>query len=62
MRLFMTFLTVFGILGFLMFVYLARVETKGGRFNFRNVAGPLLFTVTVVLGMTVIMFISVFTG
>ena len=58
----MTFLTVFGIIGFFMFLGLARLETKGGQFSLRNVAGPLLFTATVVIGMTVIMFISVFTG
>lgn len=62
MRLFTTLLTVFGIIGVFIFAILAKLETKGSRFTLRNVAGPLLFTVTVVIGMTVIMFISIFTG
>ena len=62
MSLFLTYLTVFGVLGLFLFVFLARLETKGGRVNFRNVAGPLLFTVMVVIGMTVIMFVSTFKG
>ncbi len=62
MRLFLTYLTVFGILGLFLFAWLARAETKGSRFTFRNVAGPLLFTVSMVLGLVVIMFVSTFTG
>lgn len=62
MRLFLTLLTVNGIFGLLMFAWLARSETKGGRFAFRNVAGPLVFSAAVVLGMVVIMFVSIFTG
>lgn len=62
MRLFLTLLTVFGIFGLMMFVWLARAETAGGRFTFRNVAGPLIFTLSVVLGTVVIMFVSIFKG